>query len=337
MFDAQEDELKEAYENLMFSGTLLDSCNFLKHCYLLEEGYQFKVAQFAKMLYTTGNLDEVYTKAERDFISEFDQEVGTISFFKQARDKTILCRIILVRLSEEDESIYKCIAFMKIFNKAFDGFNIFHFVDASGVYFGSSCIQSKTTDADCLISPCLTRQCDWSAIYSTLIERDITNDFYNYYSGVVNLIISLKDCVFRNDNDKERLQYPHFSTTDDEVDAVDRVSGIITRKGLHYFLSIEQDLNIPDDADLDASRTFESDVDYCMHALSFIKTNRMNPMEMLFNAEEAYVKSHSAEGHLESSGIDGHPDNSEGIDSNMLEMLSDPIVLVKNLKKIRGI
>ena len=324
----------EAYDDLTLSYTLQNSCTFLSRCYLLEEGSKLQSCQLSRMIYTLGNQHEIYTRNERNYIDGFLQEVGTYSYTKQAHGRAIPCRIASVNFSDAVDPLYECIKFMKIFNKAFDGLNIFLFVISDGIHFGSSNIWADDSDGGCIISPCLTKSSNWSVIYSNFLYRDDSEDFFKYYFGVMALIYSFRDSLCWAAEDQEIL-YPSCYPGDTE-DYIDRISHAIVHKGHNSY---------PDFSDFDAKsedavnnfdlERFDADVLCCKYDLSYIKTNRVNPLEMLFAAETAFTESQLTEKELERQTNSSDNSSLTDNDRRNFELLSDPIALMKKLKQDR--
>jgi len=339
MLDAQEYNLTEAYENLLDSCTPQHACAFLTCCFLIDEECTLRSDQLSRLIYTEGDQNEVYTQDERDFVKEFQPEVSHFAFVKQARSRSIPCRVVSTSLVDSQDPLYDGIKFMKIFNKAFAGLNVFLFVGAKGVFFGSTCIQSSELKIDCLISPCITRNCNWAAVYDNLLYRDEDSDFYRYYYGIINWIYSFRDCFSTNqDSDDRDIPFSNYYTEDDD-DPADSVAKMIVHRGYGYCLSIDGSEGMPEEQELIFDpEEFDEDVSCCMRELAYIKTNRVNPLEMLFDAEMAYTQSQSAEQELEARKMatDDESDVS-AVDQINLKMLSDPIALMKKLKKERGI
>ena len=338
MLDAQQYNLVETYENLLESCTSQNTCAFLACCFLIEEGCTLRSDQLSRLIYTEGDQNEVYTQDERAFIKEFQAEISHFTYVKYARSRSIPCRVVSTSLVDSQDPLYDGIKFMKIFNKAFDGLNVFLFVGTKGVFFGSTCIQSSNLKTDCLISPCITRNCNWAAVYDNLLYRDEDSDFYKYYYGIINWIYSFRDCFSTNQEFDDGDILLNYYTEDDD-DPVDSVAKMIVHRGYGYCLSFNGSEGMPEEQDLifDPDE-FDEDVSYCMRELAYIKTNRVNPLEMLFDAEMAYTQSQSAERDLEAQkmALDDESGMST-VDQINLEMLSDPIALMKKLKKERGI
>ena len=219
---------------------------------------------------------------------------------------------------------------MKIFNKAFDGFNTFLFVCDNGVHIGCSCIKSSGLTRDCIISPLITPIINWELLGNELLCRNDSSDFYEYYSGIINMIYGIRNCFDYEPDEGYPVFYINKDCDDDLADGRYKIP-IDECLSYKYKGRPLNPCNSFDEAD------FDSELGWCFDDLEFIKTSRVNPLEMLFEAEKALKESNNAE--------QPHTNNPDALftasrqfsTNENFELLDDPIALMKKLKQERGI
>ena len=137
--------------------------------------------------------------------------------------------------------------------------------------------------------------------------------FVPFYHGLIEAIKSIKQFYIEDDN------YPW----------VEEESIYSERVNYKRFMQIEKDVDVIE---------FESEVDSCKESLSYIMSNTVNPLEMLYEAEMAEKTAESAEEKLQTGSI-GYvsPIESSSDDNDMLDLLDDPETLIKVLKNRGGV
>lgn len=320
-------ELIDKFQDLVNGYSLDCACAFLQSCWFWPEKAVREECSLERMIYTQGNLNEVYTAYERGVISKFDQQVVFCSYCLSSINKAVKCKTLALSIQDSAESLKDAIALMKIFNKAFAGFNVFLFVCEKEVFLGCSCIKSSAVGMDCVISPIISCEINWDALYDTFLFRNDSSDFYDYYSGVVGSILSIPDCYSLSEKEDEDI-YKYGSTCDYGSDVLEDYRTF-------YFSDIDiidyhQDTFKKTKLRFDKEE-FLGDVQDCMEELSFIVANRINPLELLFEAQKSYEKNRSAD--FENM----HPADVSEDDTKAFNMLDDPIALMQMLKRQRGI
>lgn len=328
--NVQDAMIKTAYDDLIEYYSTQHSCAFLKATWLLDENASFLTKSFSRMIFSEGNSYEIYTKRERDFIASINSEADYFCYQKQYRRGAIDCRMVSIDFSFSSDPLYDGIEFMKIFNKAFDCFNTFLFVCDNGVFIGCSCIKGDGFTRDCMISPLITPIINWELLGSELLCRNDSSDFYEYYSGIINMIYGIRNCFDHEPDEGYPVFYINKDYDDDPADGQYKIP-IDECLSYKYKGPPLKSCNSFDEA------YFDSELDWCFDDLEFIKTSRVNPLEMLFEAEKALEESNNAE--LQ------HTNNPEAIvtalrqfgTNKSFELIDDPIALVKKLKQERGI
>jgi len=219
---------------------------------------------------------------------------------------------------------------MKIFNKAFNGFNMFLFVCDNGVHIGCSCFKSSTFDRDCLISPLITPNINWELFESELLYRNNSSNFYEYYEGIISMINTIRDCFDYIPDE----QYPVTSCDNEyDFDPTDEISKILDKP---QFYSKYDEHPKKSCSHFDET-SYDTELEWCFNELDFIKTSCVNPLEMLYEAEKALVESYKTQQQYASSTDIVMPVSNRSSTDGNLELLDDPIALMKKLKNERGI
>ena len=146
-------ELKDIFYDLMSSHSLDCACAFLQSSWFWPEKAVREECSLKRMIYTQGNPNEVYTSYERGIISNFDQQVVFCSYCLSSINKIVKCKTLALSIQDSAEPLKDAIALMKVFNKAFAGFNVFLFVWEQGLFLGCSCIKNSAVGMDCVIAP----------------------------------------------------------------------------------------------------------------------------------------------------------------------------------------
>jgi len=328
--NVQDYMIKTAYDDLIESYTTQHSRVFLQAAWLLDENASFLTKSFSRMIFSEGNSYEIYTQRERDFITSIKSEVDYFCYQKHAKRTAIDCRMVSIDFSYSSDPLYDGIEFMKIFNKAFDGFNTFLFVCDNGILIGCSCIKGSGFNHDCMISPLITPIINWELLESELLCRNDSSDFYEYYLGMINMIYGIRNCFDFECNEEYQTFYLNNDIDDDPANRRYRIP-IEECLSFKYIESPLKSCNRFDEA------YFEAELDWCFDNLDFIKTSRVNSLELLFEAEKALKESNDAE--------QQYTNNTNAVLTALkqfgtnedFKLLDDPIALMKKLKQERGI
>ena len=323
-------ELKDIFYDLVSSHSLDCACAFLQSSWFWPEKAVREECSLKRMIYTQGNPNEVYTSYERGIISKFDQQVVFCSYCLSSINKIVKCKTLALSIQDSAEPLKDAIALMKVFNKAFAGFNVFLFVWEQGLFLGCSCIKNSAVGMDCVIAPIVSYKINWDVLYDTFLFRNDSSNFYDYYSGVVNSILSILNCYSHSEKEDEDI-YKYECRCDYDTDALETYR--------HFWFSdminSRQDISEKPELRFD-KEAFWGDVQDCMKELSFIVANQINPLELLFEAQKASEENNSTD--IENMhSANTHPTTVSEDDRNAFNMLDDPIALMKMLKRQRGI
>lgn len=306
MYDASS--IERCFNNLVYFFNVHNSYEFLSSIYLINTEDVSYVGSLQKLVYTIGDAREVYTLNERNFIEKIKNVVVFSPFIVEGKKSNTSCNIIAVDLSEYSDSIYNSIAFMKICNKALDGFNVYLIVSNEAIYIGHDDLENTNT-LGCIISYPIMSNIDWDMLQDTFLYVDNKN-FHVYYNTLSDAVASIDSCYSESISLDEGQYY-----YDEESDSYVFFSySCFNRKHQKTFEETKSD--------------FQSDVLSSKDSLSYIKTNKVNSLELLMDAEnvEKNLNEHDI-------SIDSTPSENETVSPITEDMLDDPEALIKLLKK----
>lgn len=297
---------------------------------LIQDSTPRLVCSMEKLVFVHGNPNEVYSPAEIRFTERIEKVLVYPDFFKSMNRGSMACRVIAAKLSYSgNDAIKTCVSFEKITDKALDGFNIYFFVTEDSVFYGCR-IFDKTGKSDCTISMPIRAEAVFNQIQEELAFYVDAEDFLDFYNQFVQTLTSDS----WSDDDYERMimkrrgiQMSYL----EEIDKIGREIGIdLSREKERYWQQFE-DVRELSFADILA------DVE---ESLSFIKSNRVNTYEMLFEADEMMRQADKAEAENERLAMQAateNPMNETVQDTEVEALLDDPEEMIKLLKKRRGI
>lgn len=288
------------------------------------------VCTMEKLVFVHGNPSEVYSPAEIRFIENVDKVYVYPDFIKYLSNGSMACRTIAAEIKSYDrDAIKACVSFEKIVNKALDGFNIFFFITKQGLFFGSK-IFDKTGKHDCTLSKPIKLQNEFERLLDELSFLTSSDDFikfYEQYRQIISSEISVDDDYETQIMRRRGIQFAYL----DEIDKLGRTIGMNMSKEVERYWHMFDD-------NYDVS--FTQSLDEVEEDLAFIKSNRINTYELLFEADEMERQAEKAEAEREnimqkvtSETLSGDP----SMDSQMEDMLDDPEAMIKLLKKRRGL
>lgn len=284
-----------------------------------------------KLVFMYGEDSEVYSSAEIRFIENIEEVWVYPDFAKTLNQGNMICRTIATKFNCSGyDALKACVSFEKIIDKALDGFNIFFFATEGSVFFGCR-IFDKSGKRNCALSRPISDENTLEQMmdelsFSTRIESFM--DYYGHYQHVI---------------------------TDNQIENEDYEYMIMRRRGMQ--LSYLEDINeLEQDMGVDMSRekerywrmfyddpeeTFASLLDEVEESLSFIKSNRVNSYEMLFEADEMMRQAEQAEAEnerlIQTAATEFHKQNDSEADEEAQALLDDPEEMIKLLKKRRGL
>lgn len=283
------------------------------------------------VVFMYGEGSEVYSPAEIRFIEHVDNVLVYPEFTKVLNQGNMLCRTIATQFrSSGREALRDCVSFEKIINKALDGFNIFFFVTEDSVFFGCR-IFDKTGKRDCALSKPFVRENEFEQMIDELTLLTGVDSFMEYYS-------SFQMMITEGQNVKEDYEHKIMRHRGMQMAYLEDICGIEHDLGVNMSREKERYWQMFDDQ---PEVNFAFLLDEVEESLSFIKSNRINTYEMLFEAGEMMNQAEEEEEKNERIAAQAAIQTSTNMDSVSDEeaeaLLDDPEEMIKLLKRRRGL
>lgn len=323
MYGQEANELFEAFIDLMENFRTGTVCAFLEACWLLPDTQSFAQTTLERIIYSEGDSHEVFTRPERDIIKNNQGDIYCARITLETNKRSVDGRFFAVELKSSD-TVYDSIAIMKLISKAIDGFNVFLFVSQKGVHIGCSSLSRENSYHDCTLSPIINSQINWERLYDILIFRADSRKLTEYYCEIVNICEGIKTCYLSTEDSD---LYKSAQWDYDCEDYLEDIRHFDFEDYLNKSEYIEQD-----DTKFNAE-VFENEVEFCMRDLSFIEKTHVNPLELLFEAEKEMLIAEQ-QASEEDTDFDSTTQEDDLAD---IDLLDDPIALMKKLKIERGI
>lgn len=283
----------------------------------------------SQIVYLEGDSYEVYSYKERELIDEIKEVYVYEPYYKESSRSTIPVNVYAVNLKNSKDELYDSILCIKILGKAIDGFNVVLFVGEDTLHFGCRKYSSKESD-DFMVSIPISDYETLEELVESFAEIRPTDNFGQYYREFSYAIsyrkektnLSLEDKVIKSRG--EQFSY---------INNLMEVSKIL-RIDMHH--EIERYHSFFEDKEVWCDDDFDKNIEIYSDELSDIKSNRVNPMELLFEAEEYLRFASDKEEQLQ---INHNISSDLGTESQDVEddYLDDPEELIKRLKQLRGI
>lgn len=297
---------------------------------LISEKRPELICNMEKLVYVHGDPNEVYSPYEIRFTESINTVYVYSDFFKNFNKGSMACRVIAVKINCSGYNALKaCVSFEKIIDKALEGFNVFFFVTDESVLFGCK-VFDKTGNSDCTLSRSIKTQIEFEQLQDELsfcASSDEFMDFYNSYRRVITCGNSQEDDYEMQIIKRRGLQLAYL----EKIDKIGRDIGVdMIREKERYCQMFETDHEV----------SFAALLEEVEDSLSFIKSNRVNTYEMLFEADEMMQQAEEVEAENDRLIIQAELENtvSQNIQAAEIEaLLDDPEEMIKLLKKRRGI
>ena len=284
-----------------------------------------------KLVFMYGEDSEVYSPAEIRFIERIEDVVVYPDFTKTLNQGNMVCRTIATKFNcSGNDALRECVSFEKIIDKALDGFNIFFFVTEDNVYFGCR-VFDKNGKKDCALSNPIASEYEFEQLLDELVFLTGLDSFMEYYSHFRTMI---------TDGQNENEDYEHMIMRRrgvqmsylDDICKIEHDMGVnMSREKERYWRMFYDEPEEP----------FGSLLEEVEESLSFIKSNRVNTYEMLFEADEMMRQADETEAENTRLAAQAALQTAENMDSESDEeakaLLDDPEEMIKLLKKRRGI
>ena len=313
----------EHLENII-SFNYEDISAVLSYIGILDETKACKEESMSKLVFLHGNENEVYSMEERTFIESIDTVLIFPEFHKRIRRGFIPCRIVATEIDDPDEE-FSAAFFMKEIIKAIDGFTLFFIKIYNLYYLGMKKYSEDSCDDFSLSKPFKTvKELELISCAMYYVKDD---DFINYYESWLVAIEQINDDI-NYDRDISRFSSlpGHYLETFWYLE--NNYNGFMRQEKtydslLEEYVRVEYDVHIKD----------------IQKQLSFIKSSKINTMEMLFEAEE--LEQIARDNEEKNDLIIANSANSinSGLDDNsdIKSYLGDPEKMIKILKKRKGI
>lgn len=284
-----------------------------------------------KLVFMYGEGSEVYSPAEIRFIERIEDVVVYPDFTKTLNQGNMVCRTIATKFNcSGQDALRACVSFEKIIDKALDGFNIFFFVTEDNVYFGCR-VFDKNGKKDCALSNPIASEYEFEQLLDELVFLTGLDSFMEYYSHFRMMITDEQN----KNEDYERMimrrRGMQMSYLDD-ICKIEHDMGVnMSREKERYWRMFYDE----------PEESFGSLLEEVEESLSFIKSNRVNTYEMLFEADEMMRQTDETEAENTRLAAQAALQTAENTDSESDEeakaLLDDPEEMIKLLKKRRGI
>lgn len=279
-----------------------------------------------RFVFLKGNMSEVYSKPEIDFIDGVNDFCVFEAFFKRTRKGLIPCRVVSAKIANMD-IILAGIAFTKIMNKALDGMNIGFVISEEGILFTGRLFE-QGNNIGCFVSDRIRTEEQYDEIVSELIFGDLYDGFIEYYSYIKNVLHYTEKIIQYREvkRDSHRIPYAYI----EELQSLEKNIGVSFAKEIERsFFENEESQELP----------YCEKVKECEEYLFKIESSRVNTMEILFEAEEMERLTLETEKRNDEMLQQSNANDNEAnvIDDETKALLDNPGEMIKMLKKKRGI
>ena len=295
-----------------------------------ERRYEY-YGSMEKLVFMHGESSEVYSPAEIRFIERIEDVVVYPDFTKTLNRGSMVCRTVAAKFdSSGDDALKACLSFEKIIDKALDGFNIFFFVTEDNVYFGCR-VFNKNGKKDCALSNPIAGEYEFEQLVGEMTFLIGLDSFMEYYSHFLMLITD-------GQSENEDYEQMIMRRREMQMSYIDDICKIEHDMGVNMSGEKERYWRMFND---EPEVSFSSLLEEVEESLSFIKSNRVNTYELLFEADEMMRQADAAE--AENARIAAqaalHTAENTGLESDEEAegLLNDPEEIIKLLKKRRGI
>lgn len=307
-----------------------DITNALQSAGLILEKTPKYTGNMERLVFVYGDDNEVYSSAEIKYTEKVDKVFMYSDFNKTMHQGAMVCRVIAAQINEKGhEAVASCVAFEKIVNKALDGFNIFFFVAEDSVFFGCRVFE-KNSKYDCALSNPIKEEHVFEQMSEDLMYSSDMERFMDYYGHIRSIITSDQD----DSLSYEDILLRRRGMTQSYLDDLDAIGDAL---GVDFSGEKERYSNMFNE---DQEESFIAILDTVCENLAFIKSNRVNTYEMLFEADEMMRQAEQVEAENEKMSqteFQEREDNDDTSDDEARALLEDPEEMIKLLKKRRGL
>ncbi|MEI7884707.1 MAG: hypothetical protein WCI30_05085 [Clostridia bacterium] len=308
--------------------TLEEISNLLSNMGLIEFQEECHIEDLERYIFLYCNDQEIYCSDERSFI----ERVGSVFIYndinRRTNKGTIATKIIAADLCQFSDAIRSCLFLMKVINKATEEFNIFLFKTNEGFYIGCR-LYNTDIFKNCSLSYAIQTDTELDEIIQRLTYLPNTDEFIPFYRALLEVIEYEESCLQDYDLKIMLRRGVNFSYLDilSDIEKIYHIN-LERAREMHYE-SFEKKIN--------NIITFE--YSSIMDTLRFIKSEKANTLEMLFEAEEMALL--AKENEQKNEQILLLPDvvktRDSSNDNNLKEHLDDPELMIKLLRTQKGL
>lgn len=246
---------------------------------LVDEGISYS-GLLSNYIYFSGNKEETYTEEERQFIDKISNIVVFNDFFKKTRNGNMLCRVVAVRLHVSVKSLFAtCLMFEKIFDKGFDGFNLFVFIENNSIQFGCTSFESNSSKNNCILSNPIYKSNKIEELSGEFFYAATMQKFIDYYIYLQQLFLEDKPEIINS-----TMPWRQAENIYKYINALTTLSSLYKFGLFSGIDKLFEQLEIRSGSF--NKLTLSEKIEEADEELSFVKSSRINPLEELFNAEE---------------------------------------------------
>lgn len=313
-------EIDELVSQLNNDFSALNLMNLMRAAGVVAESARPQSINFNQLVYLISSTDEVYGKIERSFITEVD----TIFVFPDVpwtiSRGSINCRVVAADLTSTSADVYSAILFMKIMNKALEGWTLFVLRLYDGIHIGIR-VFDRDDSKTCMIGDTDSL----SSFLDEIIWVDRQSGFLELYNAMIE-VLSPEDLSKTNYDEaairKRGYQYDYSESL--------RLLG----KQINIDFSVEIE-RYRKWFETDVNQNFFREVEEALETLKEVKSSKVNTLEMLFEAEELEKINQDIEDRYAQTHREEY--RSE-IDTSFMNMANnDPEAMIKLLKAKKGI
>lgn len=295
--------------------------SLVKEVGLVCDEQKYQKIKLSRYIYILGDQQEIYRDKEINFIDTIDEIFVYQDTYKTTDKGLVSCRVIVADLLEKNEAIRDSIFLLKLLYKSNNCFSILFSRTNLGCFI--SCKEFNSKGDTYLISyplVCKNDFCEMADKLLCLPEEDI---FVYYYLELIEAIKYEEECAESFDSKaikKRGIQYSYLNSL---MEIEKRYGMNLNFERSRYYHSLEENrrekyTNIIEEANLE---------------LAYIKSTKVNTLEMLFDAYEIEYMVDSIAAENDSIISDNAIHNDYLIDEDMKEYLDNPETLLKILKR----
>lgn len=281
-----------------------------------------------KLIFLEGNEKEVYSSEEINFIECVDEVIVFQSFKKTINSsESMICRPIAVKCNAiGPETIFECVYFQRVFNKAFDGFNMFFFFTGESLLFGCK-ILTRGYKYDCILSEPIKTEEHFGEIQEALITCTDNDSFIRYYSEFISAVFLIQS----EPHDYERSKQRFYREKTNYINSLFEI-------GRQLQIDVSEEVNRYNSSlDTEEEKTFDELFMEAIDSSSFIKSNRVNTLELLFDAEDALLFSEESVKQINEELNNGE-NNLKNADEEIEKLINENVDdAIKLLMKRKGL